>query len=142
IERPTHTNGSRVMVSTSKRTVRLGLEALESREMPATSVFPYQNPLQNLTDGSNAVVRTDDSVARSENGLSVVVWRQINSGSADGIYARVFDSSGGKGNRIKVAGSNSMIYGSEPSVDMGADGRFVVAWTNTSIFSPSTILVQ
>jgi hypothetical protein len=108
------------MAFENKRTVRLGLEDLEAREVPASLNYTYQNQ----SNGAAAALRTDQSVARSDTGWSVAVWKQ-----SGGIYARVFRPGGSMTNPIPVATAGWGSTPTDPSVDMAPDGRFVVAWT-------------
>jgi hypothetical protein len=76
------------------------------------------------TTGTQRLAR----VASGTNGHAVVVWESPDQdGSADGIFGRQFDPAGVPGPEFLV-NSFTTSYQQHPSVAVGGDGRFVVAW--------------
>jgi hypothetical protein len=123
------------MSFTNTRTVRLGLEPLEAREVPATLVA---GPLTVGTGGP----RVDQCLARSDNGNSVVVWEQMNSsGTGSNIYARLYNSGGAPLTGTILVNPNS-VGDWDASVAIAANGRFVVAWTHTYVLPSSDMDVR
>ena len=72
----------------------------------------------------------ESSVAAGQNGLFLVVWMDDRLGPSDqNVYAQVFDKRGKRlGDEIAVCTAQS--NQENPDVDSGANGSFLVAWTD------------
>ena len=98
---------------------RLNVEMLETREVPTVSVG------KDFLISANTSASTSAN-ATSENGQSVVVWRQQGR-VGEQIRGHLFDPAGKPiGSEFKVA-SNGFTLGA-PTVGMEPDGSFVVVW--------------
>jgi hypothetical protein len=69
------------------------------------------------------------AVARDADGDFVIAWTSYD-GSASGVFARRFNSSGGaKGSEFQV-NDYTIDQQSEPTIDLDQDGDFVIAWNS------------
>ncbi|MBI3898161.1 MAG: DUF4347 domain-containing protein [Gammaproteobacteria bacterium] len=84
--------------------------------------------------GTGTIVSQTRNVAIDSNGNSVVVWQDsVKDGSGNGVYAQRYDASGvaqGAEFRVNTTTFNNQM---SPSVAMGANGDFVVAWYGDNV---------
>lgn len=85
-----------------------------------------------LINSFTAGDQEDPEVAMDADGNFVVTWESFGQdGSAEGVYARVFDQDGdGQGNdfRVNTFTTNDQL---NPSVAINDDGEFVIAWQSS-----------
>ena len=78
------------------------------------------------------------SIAAAESGDFIVAWESYaQDGSGAGVYAQRYDAAGaaaGDEFRVNTTTAEDQFA---PSVAMGAEGDFIVAWTNFDPFAPS-----
>src|SRR5688500_3600368 len=108
------------------------LETLELRYLmagwapvgPETLVNDTTAGIQETTFEGRKAVASDD------NGRYVVVWSGSGSGDADGIYARLYNSTGALGSSFRVNTTTAGVQ-TEAAVAMDNTGRFIVVWSSS-----------
>ncbi len=111
-----------------RRSVRLGLESLDERIVPAT--VQRLGDLTGSALGNQDMASSDRTVARSTGaGNYAVVWRAEGSGG-DGLFVRLFraDNTPLTGPVHIASTTSAEDFG--PSIAMNAGGEFAVAWTH------------
>src|SRR5262249_30617369 len=101
--------------------VRLGVEALEDRRVPAA--IP-----QGAAFDVGAALPGSVGVARADSGNFAQTWK-----GGDGIYVKLFNGSGQPLTAAKRVPGTTGPADSAPTIAMSANGAFVVAWTHDNV---------